>query len=143
MAVNQYIDSKYYPSFTFFCIQYMDNNAEAINANIDLPFKTKIVDTHNLWDGNSFVTPFATSYSIGGGMYINPGASAMYLYIDGVLIKRINDAIAGGAATYYCQHFIEKGKVVSLRNGGNGTLIKNNPPFHNINITAYTIEVAG
>ena len=44
MAVNHYIDSKYYPSFDLFCIQYTDNSAEIIQANTtNITFKTKVV----------------------------------------------------------------------------------------------------
>lgn len=139
MTINQYIDSKYYPSFNLFCIQYTDNSSEIITANTtNIPFKTKVIDTDNLWTGNSFITKYSTSYAINGCSYfVGWGGQLITLCIDGVAVTGGNDYIAGGANSFNFQRYIEAGKVVSIRVTVGGQLVTGNPPYHNINISAY------
>jgi hypothetical protein len=138
MKINQYANTKNIPNFDLFCIQYSDNNAEALLANVtNIPFKIKSIDTHNCWNGNSFITLFETNYSITGSGYFLVSAPVINLYIDGVLIKRINPAIAGATTNYHCQQYIMKGKTVSLRVAANSTLVSGLSNVHNICVTAF------
>jgi hypothetical protein len=122
----------------FFCIQYYGNAGGLIvSAVTDITFNTKQVDTHNLWDGNSFVTPFATSYSISGAVSTS-GANTLSidLYINGVIEKRIGFYLSATTRIFSGDAYILSGKTVSIRPTFNNDTLANNT-LHNINITAW------
>lgn len=117
-------------------LKYVDNSGTGITANTtNIPFITKVVDSHGAWNGSQFTAPRSGWYDFTGAIQtVSASGSITYSYINGtidasLMVSGVGAPIkpmAGGA-------YLKAGDVLSFRTDATETLTSG-ATFHHIEI---------
>jgi hypothetical protein len=118
-------------------LQYTGNGANAITANTtNLTWSTKVVDSHNAWNGTTFTAPRAGWYNIVGGVLGTATGNIFYLYKNGSAATMLN-----GSGATSARHgligaiYLTGGDTLTVREDGSDTL-SNSATDHWISISS-------
>ena len=119
--------------------QYTGNASQSLTANVtDIPFGTKVVDSHGAWSGSSFKAPRPSWYNFTGLIQISTGSGSTEtdLYVNGTKILVINFP-QGNTNLYPFSGgiYLNAGDVLSFKLSLAATLAGSNT-YHYISITS-------
>jgi hypothetical protein len=119
-------------------LQYTGNAGTSLTANVtNIDWSTKVVDSHNAWNGTSFGAPRAGWYNISCMTVITvSGQIFLSVYVNGSQKLTINQTAASGVVTGGATSiYLNAGDTLSIRSDTNKTL-SNSAQSHWVSISS-------
>lgn len=115
---------------------YSGNGGQTITANVtDIPWSTKVQDTHGAWNGTTFTAPVPGFYQFQGSFRFNANALPnLSIYKNGTLAVQLNNnGLNIQTQNMTGMVFLNAGDTATIRASVGGTLL-NDSVTHNLQI---------
>jgi hypothetical protein len=117
-------------------VEYTGNAGTSITAGTtNIPFTTKVRDTHGAFDGTTFTAPIAGDYQINASVYSSTSvANRLVVYKSGSGFRTIGDTRTDVFWTGSSQFYLNAGDTITLRTGGTNFTLSNDSTLHHLSI---------
>lgn len=117
-------------------LQYTGSAAGSVTANVtNIDWTTKVVDSHNAWNGTTFTAPRSGWYNIAGGMQRSASAqNYVSAYINGTVKSGVSGDFNGQLKTMSGGVYLRAGDLLTFRTDATSTLL--NTVNHSISISS-------
>jgi hypothetical protein len=118
-------------------LQYTGNSGTIVTASsTNIPFITKLVDSHGAWNGSQFIAPRPGWYNVSGSVFFNTAIAArLTLSVGGVDKVTLNSNSTTQVPAFSGGTYLNTGDVMSIRSDTGGTLL-NTAFLHSISISS-------
>ena len=112
-----------FADFNYVFVEAKGNSGQAITASVtDIPF-IEVKDTHNAWNGTTFVAPITGIYDACAGAYYTSSAARSLYFVINNAITNVIDTASNGSTNNGCRALnLNKNDTVTVRSNGSGTL---------------------